>query len=389
MDFDTTYNRENTRAYKIERKKVLFKTDDVIPLWVADMDFVIAEPIYKALKERIKHPIFGYTFQNEDFFKAIVNWQQKRHNWKISERSISVINGVLPALAISIQALTTEGDEIMIQPPVYPPFFQIIKSSNRQIVENPLINNNGKYSIDFDDMENSFKKGVKLIILSNPHNPVGKIWSINEINRLVELCVKYNVIILSDEIHSDLIISDKKHIPIASTSKEASDITITYMSPSKTFNIAGLAIAYTIIENRHLKKRYKDKLDSMHLSMGNVFGTEALIAAYNEGEEWLNSLTTYIKANVIFVTEFIKIHIPEIEVAKSEATYLLWLDFNKLFDKHSDLKEFLIKEAKLGLNSGTDFGTQGNCFARINLASSRDIIEKAMFQLKDAFDRKQ
>ncbi|MEN8138836.1 MAG: MalY/PatB family protein [Bacteroidota bacterium] len=387
MNFDIIYNRENTRAIKIERKKILFKTEDVIPLWVADMDFAVADPIQEALKNRINHPIFGYTFQDDEFFDSIVNWQQKRHNWSISERSISVVNGVIPALALSIQALTDEGDKIMIQPPVYHPFFELIKTNKRQIVENPLINSNGEYSIDFDDMERSFADGVKLIILSNPHNPVGKAWTSDEINKLVSLCVKYDVKIISDEIHSDLIMSGKKHIPVASTSKEAADITITCMAPTKSFNIAGLAIAYTIIENRHLRKAYRNKLNSLHLSLGNTLGTEALIAAYNHGEEWLDSAIDYIKENTKYIFDFVENNIPEISISKNEATYLLWFDFNKLGLNHQDLKQFLINDAKLGLNQGSEFGEQGNGFARINVATSRIIIEKAMQQLKDAVDK--
>lgn len=386
MDFNKIIDRSNSKAVKLELKRVLFKTEDVIPLWVADMDFAVADEIQQALKDRIEHPIFGYTHQGSEFFDAIVNWQQKRHNWEVSARSISVVSGVIPALALSIQAFTNIGDKIMIQPPVYPPFFELVEKSGRELVRNSLLNNNGEYSIDFDDMEKSFADGVKLIILNNPHNPVGKVWTRIELEKLVELCVKYDVKILSDEIHSDLITSDKPHIPVASISKEASNITITCMAPTKTFNIAGLAVAYTIITDNKLRKAYRKELNLLHLSLGNTFGTEALIAGYSYGEEWLNSALTYIKSNISYVSGYLKMNIPQVTMAKNEGTYLLWLDFRGLNLSQQELKKFLIEKAKIGLNQGSEFGEEGSGFARLNTATPRVILEKAMEQLKNAVD---
>ncbi len=386
MNFDKVIDRENTRANKLEYRKILFKTEDVIPLWVADMDLAIADEIQDTLKKRLNHPIFGYTNQDKDFFDAIVDWQNSKHSWKISSRSITPISGVIPALAMSIKTFTNEGDKIMIQPPIYPPFFGLVENSKRVLVENPLIENNGSYSIDFNDMEKSFADGVKMILISNPHNPVGKVWTREELETMVNLCIKYDVKILSDEIHSDLIMGDKPHIPIASVSKEASDISITCMSPTKSFNIAGLQIAYTIIENNFLRKAYKQELNTLHLNMCNTMGTEALIAAYTKGDKWLDEAINYIKSNIEFVTNFIAREIPEIRVSKNEATYLLWIDFRNLNLSDSELKQFIIQKAKLGLNQGVDFGKGGSGFARLNVATPKTILEKAMKQLKVAVE---
>ena len=387
MDFDKIIDRNSTKATKLELRKLLFKTEDIIPLWVADMDFAVADEIQDALKKRLEHPIFGYTYQDKEFFDAIINWQNRRHNWEVSARSISVISGVIPALALSIKAFSEEDDRIMIQPPVYPPFYELIEKSGRELVKNPLIEKDGNYSIDFVDMENSFKDGVKVIILNNPHNPVGKVWTREELETLVELCLKYDVKILSDEIHSDLITSSNPHIPIASISKEASEITITCMAPTKSFNIAGLAIAYTIITDNKLRKAYRRELNNLHLFIGNTIGTEALIAAYNDSETWLDNMLEYVKANVEYVSDYLKKNIPQISTAKNEGTYLLWLDFRKLNLSNLELKKFLIEKAKLGLNQGFEFGEEGSGFARLNIATPRAILEKAMGQLKVAVER--
>jgi cystathionine beta-lyase len=386
MDFDKVIDRSGTRANKLEYRKLLFKTEDVIPLWVADMDLAISEEIQNDLKKRLEHPVFGYTYQDSDFLEAIVNWQKKRNNWEISARSVTAISGVLPAIAMSIKAFTEVGDKIMIQTPVYPPFFDLVQKSERVLIKNPLIEKDGNYFIDFADMESSFAEGVKMIIIANPHNPVGKVFTRDELVQLTDLCVKYNVMILSDEIHSDLIMGEKPHIPVASISKEASDLTITCMSPTKSFNIAGLSVAYTIIENRDLRKAYRYSVNSMHLNMVNTLGTEALISAYTKGEPWLEELVPYIKSNIEFVSKFLKNKIPQVSTSKNEGTYLVWLDFRKLKMTNSELKSFLIEKAKLGLNQGIDFGEEGSGFARLNAATSRVILEKAMNQLKEAVD---
>jgi cystathionine beta-lyase len=386
MDFDKVIDRSGTRANKLEYRKLLFKTEDVIPLWVADMDLAISEEIQNDLKKRLEHPVFGYTYQDSDFLEAIVNWQKKRNNWEISARSVTAISGVLPAIAMSIKAFTEVGDKIMIQTPVYPPFFDLVQKSERVLIKNPLIEKEGNYFIDFADMEKSFAEGVKMIIIANPHNPVGKVFTKDELVQLTDLCVKYNVMILSDEIHSDLIMGEKPHIPVASISKEASALTITCMSPTKSFNIAGLSVAYTIIENRDLRKAYRYSVNSMHLNMVNTLGTEALISAYTKGEPWLEELVPYIKSNIEFVSEFLKNKVPQVSTSKNEGTYLVWLDFRKLKMTNSELKSFLIEKAKLGLNQGIDFGEEGSGFARLNAATSRVILEKAMNQLKEAVD---
>ncbi len=386
MDFDKVIDRLGTRANKLEFRKLLFKTEDVIPLWVADMDLPIAKEIQDDLQKRLKHPIFGYTHQDNEFIDAIVNWQKNKHGWDISSRSVTPISGVLPAISVSIKSFTNEGDKIMIQTPVYHPFYNLIEKSNRELVRNPLIEKDGNYYLDFDDMEKSLSAGVKMIIISNPHNPVGKVFTIKELEQIVNLCNKYNVKILSDEIHADLITGNKPHIPIASISNEASNLTITCMSPTKSFNIAGLSVAYTIIENKSIRKTYRYEVNSMHLNMVNTLGTEALISAYTKGDVWLEELVEYIKSNVAFVANFLKTNIPQVSMSNNEGTYLLWLDFRKLKLSNSELKSFLIEKAKLGLNQGNSFGEEGSGFARLNVATPRVILEKAMEQLRSAVD---
>jgi cystathionine beta-lyase len=383
-DFDQTIDRSTTNTVKYDLRKTYFGKADVIPLWVADMDFASPECIRKAVAERAKHEIYGYTLKGDEYFNSIQNWLKKNHNWKIAKENISFSPGVVPGLVLSILALTKPGDKIIIQTPVYFPFFISIEGNEREMVINPLKENDGYYEMDFEDLKSKIDSQTKMILLSSPHNPVGRVWKKEELEELVDICVQNEILILSDEIHADLVFAPHKHIPIATVSEKAKQQTLTFMAPSKTFNIAGLSTSFVIIENENLLKKYNRALDSFHLFQGNLFGNVATEAAYNNGEEWLEQMLEYTEENIDFVSTFFKKNMPQIQFLKPEGTYLLWIDFRALKMNDKDLKEFLVHKAGIGLNSGNIFGENGSGFMRMNVACPRALLEKALNQLKVA-----
>lgn len=385
MNFDKKIDRSGTNAIKLEFRERLFRTNDVIPLWVADMDFKTPQEVSAAIRKRAEHPLYGYTSRDEEFYQAIVDWLGKRHHWCVSRDWLEFMPGVVPALILAIKAFTREGDKVIIQPPVYPPFFDVIKDHGRIIEENPLLNTETCYRMDFDHLSKiTAFDDVKMLILCHPHNPVGRVWSREELTKLGEICIKNNVLIISDEIHADLIHGDQPHIPLASISQELAENSVTCMAPSKTFNIAGLNTSYIIAPNEKLRRAMQQKLKDYHLFTGNMFGAEALKAAYQHGEPWLEALIDYIRGNIEYVLDFIKKNMPEVRVHSPEATYLMWLDFSAWGMSDAQLRKFIIEEAGLGLNYGPTFGKQGQNFHRLNVASPRSIIEQAMSQLLQA-----
>ncbi|ASB50768.1 MalY/PatB family protein [Alkalitalea saponilacus] len=389
--FDTILNREETRSIKLEYRERLYGSSDVIPLWVADMDFAAPPAVQEAIVNRTKHPIYGYTNRPKPFFEAIQNWLSRRFNWEVDQSWIEFSPGVVPNLGLAVQAFTKPGEGVIIQPPVYPPFFGVVKDFDREVVENPLIEQQeGYYVMDYDHLEEvASKPENKLLLLCHPHNPVGRVWTTEELIRMGEICKKHNVIIISDEIHCDLVLYGNKHIPLATISPELAEITLTCMAPSKTFNLAGFSTSYMISSNPDLLKAARAQVMGYHLHMGNTFGALALEAAYNHSEYWLEELIDYIEGNMDFVTDFIKTEMPEVKARKPEATYLLWMDFRSWKMKSTELKNFMVNEAGLGLNDGVTFGKEGRGFMRMNLASPRSVIEKAMTQMKSARDRMQ
>lgn len=384
-NFDEIINRENTNCIKYDFRTKLFGTNDVIPMWVADMDFRTPDFIINAIKKRAKHEIFGYTVRSEGFSNSVINWMQKRHNWKVEKDWITFSPGVVPALNILVQTLTNKGDKIIVQPPVYYPFFGAVVNNERKLVENELKLVNGRYEIDFEHLESLIDNDVKMFLLCSPHNPCSRVWSKVELEKIANICLKNNILIVSDEIHSDLILKPFKHIPTASISKQISDITITCVAPSKTFNIAGLHTSAVICSNTEILKNFNKFLDNFHLSGGNIFGFEALEAAYNYGDNWLTQLLDYLENNVQFVKDFLQINIPEIKLINPEATYLLWLDFRELNLPNKDIKRILVEKAKVGLSDGRMFGKGGEGFQRLNIACPKAILEKAMKNIKNAF----
>jgi len=386
FDFDKPINRLGTSSFKYEFREKYFKNPDVIPLWVADMDFASPPAISEAIKERIEHPVFGYTVRNSSFNTSIKNWLYTKHSWDIETSWLEFSPGVVSGLSMAVLAYTKPGDGIIIQPPVYPPFFSVVKDNDRNAMHNPLILDNGKYIINFEELEQlASKPENKMLILCSPHNPIGRLWSEEELVKLGEICIANDVLVISDEIHSDLAIFGNKHTPFASISESFANNSVTFMAPSKTFNIAGFSTSYIICKNRELRTKYRRILHSLHLYTGHLLGGVVLEAAYDHGAEWLDELILYLEGNIKFVEEFISIRLPWITLTKPEATYLLWLDFRKTGWDQDTITSFLAKDANVGLNNGTLFGEEGRGFMRMNIGSPRSVLHAALINMEKAF----
>lgn len=385
-NFNEVINRENTSCVKYDLRETIFGNGKVIPMWVADMDFATPDFIIQALEKRCKHPILGYTIRDKAYDNAIVWWNEHRHNWKILPEHISFCAGVVSGLNHAIQAFTLPGDKIIIQPPVYHPFFSTVKNNGRQLVFNPLIKIGSDYFIDFQNLEKLALDGAKMLILSNPHNPVGRVFTKEELIKIGEICIKYNVLVIADEIHSDLIYKPNKHIPFSSLDELIAQNTITFASTSKTFNLAGLFTGHAIIPNSEHSKKYNQVLEATGAGHGNIFGFEAVKAAYSlEGEQWLEELLQYLHINAQLVSDFLKNNLHKIELTAIQGTYLLWLDFNKVGLDEEKINDLLINKALVGLNKGSIFGQQGIGYQRMNIACSRVLVEEALDRIHKVF----
>jgi len=383
-DFDDVPVREGTDCIKYDFRKETFGVSDLIPLWVADMDFKTPDFIINALSARLSHEILGYSYRPEKYFTSIINWTKERHNWNLEKEWICFSPGIVPAINLCTLAYTNEGDSIVVQPPVYFPFFSAVEANGRKLLYNQLKETDGNWEMDFENLRSLAEQKPKMIIISNPHNPVGRAWSAGELEELVDICSKYDILILSDEIHCDLVMPDYKHTPVATISDMAPGITITCIAPSKSFNLAGLYTSSVIIPDRARRKAFNDLTGKLHITGGNIFGTEASAAAYTHGKEWLEQLLNYINSNYNYVNDYFRNFIPEIIPARLEATYLLWLDCRKLNMKGSELQSFFIQQAGIGMNEGSTFGPGGEGFMRMNLACTRKTLEKAMTQIESA-----
>ncbi|KGX86728.1 MalY/PatB family protein [Pontibacillus litoralis] len=381
--FDEVINRRNTKSVKWDLTEKLFKEKDVLPMWVADMDFATPQAVQDAISKRASHGIYGYTFTDESVHEAIQSWLARRHQWEIDSKWITFSPGVVPSLHTIIEAVTQPEDRILIQTPVYPPFFDVIKKHQRTIVENPLQYNNYRYEIDFDDFEQQLKNGIKAFILCNPHNPVGRVWTKDELQRMAELCLQNNTMIISDEIHADLIYQGHTHIPIASLGDQISEQTITCLAPSKTFNLAGLQASYIVTPSEHRKKQIDDQFTKQGMKMLNTFAITAMEAAYSDGEAWLDDLLTVLQSHKAYVKDMLETH-TSIRVVEPEGTYLLWLDCRNLELSQEQLKHFMQQEAKVGLNDGASFGSLGTGFMRMNIACPRPLLEEGINRLIQA-----
>jgi cystathionine beta-lyase len=383
-NFDEEVSREGTDCIKYDLREEIFGRKDIIPMWVADMDFKTPGFITEKLRQRLDHEIYGYSFRPPEYFSSIMKWQSERHNWQIEKDHICFCPGVVPALNLCTLAFTRPGDSIIVQPPVYFPFFPAVESHGRKLIYNQLLEQDGKWSIDFDSLTASITRDTKMIILSHPHNPVGRVWSREELEKLAGICLRNKIIILSDEIHCDLVLPDFCHIPVAAISEEIADITVACISPSKTFNLAGLSTASVIISNPVMRKYFNKKVESLHVGNGNIFGNIASVAAYSQGHEWLEALIDYISGNASYVAGFCRELIPEILPVYPEATYLIWLDCRKFGMSGKKLHSFFVNKAGVGMNEGSSFGPGGEGFMRMNLAASRSKVEKAMQQIEMA-----
>jgi cystathionine beta-lyase len=386
-NFDEIVDRENTASYKYDLREKIFHHAEVMPMWVADMDFKTPPFVINAIQKRLAHEILGYTYVAPEVLESVVNWNRRRHHWEISKEWISFSPGVVPALNLLVMAFTHPGDRILIQTPVYFPFFTAIENHHRVIVRNPLQYENGTYRIDFEDLAQKLDAGTRMMILCNPHNPTGNAWSVEDLSRIANMCLQKNILLVSDEIHSDLIYPGYSHVPVAGISEKIAANIITCMAPSKTFNLAGLSTSYLVISNHQLKQQYETILDHVHVGAGNIFGFCAMEAAYREGDEWVDQLMVYLEDNFRFLQEFATKHLPAIRVIRPGATYLIWLDCSALGMTDAALKSFMISRAGLGLNDGPQFGHEGTGFQRMNIACPRAVLYQALLKLQAAIEK--
>lgn len=384
-NFDEIIDRRNTNAIKIERCNALFGTDQLIPLWVADMDFRTPEFILDAIRERLEHPVLGYTMPPKNFFPSMQKWISEHHNWDVKREWIGFLPGIVPGLSFAVQSLTNVGDEIIVQPPVYYPFFNVIQNNHRTLVYNPLKEEDAKFVMDFDDLEKRFTPKTKLFILCNPHNPGGRVWTKSELQQFAGICEKHQVTIISDEIHADMVLPGNiVHTPLATVSEWAQNNTVTFMAPTKVFNMPGLISSGYIIPNAELRHKFAEFLEASEMNAGNIFAYIGAVAAYEKGEAWRVEMLDYVQKNIEFVAEYLKNNIPQIVAMIPEASFLVWLNCKELGMETDELHKFFSFKAGLGLNKGTVFGPGGEYHLRLNVATSRITLVKAMEQLKNA-----
>ena len=385
-NFNERIDRSENHSAKWAEMEMKFGRSDLIPMWVADMDIKAAPEIIESMKKKVEQEIFGYVYRPDSYYKTATEWLKKRFGYEISPSSLIHSPGVVPSMSILVKMLTKTTDKILIQTPVYPPFASAVKDNGRELVENPLIKDEkGYYTIDFEDLEKKLSLDeVKLLILCNPHNPVGRVWKKEELLKMGELCKKYNVRILADEIWRDLIMPGYKHTPMASLSKGIEDITITLFSPTKSFNLAGLQASFATFPRAEERKEFDNILGQMDVKRNNPFSLVAFETAYEKCEDWLEELILHIDGNMQYVVDFIAEKLPEIKVVKPEGTYLMWLDFNGTKIPQDKIQEFLINEAKVAMNDGGSFGSNGKGFARMNVACPRYMVEEAMERIEKA-----
>lgn len=383
--FDSGFNHGIKDSLKWNFVKRISENKDIIPMWIADMDFETVPQVKEAIVERAVQGIYGYSEMQDGYYKALSVWTQKRYNWEIEKDWICFSPGVVTGISLTIRALTHPGDKVLIQTPVYSPFFGAVTRSGCELVTSSLKPNNGKYKMDFEDLEEKLKdKRVKIMVLCNPHNPVGRVWRREELVRLGEICLKNDVRVISDEIHSDLVYRGYKYTPFASISKEFEQNSITCTAPSKTFNLAGLQSSNIIIPNEKFRKEYEIALENIEVSRLNVFGMVACEAAYKHGEPWLEELLDYLEENKELVKKRIEDHMPQLKLIEPEGTYLLWIDCSGLGLKDEELKNFMIEKARILFNDGSSFGEDGKGFQRMNIACSKELLEEALMRLEKA-----
>lgn len=382
-NFDEIIDRTGTDSVKWDAVETRWGRNDLIPMWVADMDFRTAPFVVEALKKRLEHEVLGYTFACDDWAKSIINWLQQRHDWTITKEMLTFTPGIVRGLAFAIHCFTKKGDKVMVMPPVYHPFFLVTEKNEREVVYSPLELKDGQYYIDFERFRKDVQ-GCKLLILSNPHNPGGRVWTKEELSQIAEICDESGTLVISDEIHADLTLSPYKHPTFALISEKARMNSLVFMSPSKAFNMPGLASSYVIIENEEIRHRFHEYMEASEFCEGHMFAYLSVAAAYSNGTEWLEQMLAYISANIDFTENYLKEHIPAIKMIRPQASYLIFLDCRDLGLSQKDLNRLFVEDAHLALNDGTTFGKEGEGFMRLNIACPMATLTKALEQLKQA-----
>lgn len=382
-NFDEIIDRRNTYSAKYDEMDMKFGRSDLIPMWIADMDFKTAQPIIDALKDRVEEGIWGYTSRPDSYFESIKDWQKYKNNWDVDTKYMAHASGVLPMLANICDAFMKKGDKVVIQTPVFSEFKTVLNNWGMEVVTNPLIKKDNDYYMDFEDLEEKLKE-ADFIIFCNPHNPVGRVWKKEEVEKMAKLCVENNVTIISDEMYSDIMLWGNKHVPTALLGEEIRKNTITCTSVTKTFNLPGVQVATCIFPSVEAKEKYELTLAKFETKRNNAFSIVANQVAMNEGRDWFNQVTEYIEENIKYATDYIDKHIPKIKYTMPEGTYLLWLDCRELNLTQEELVSFFVNDARLALNDGSTFGEEGIGYMRMNLACPKAIVEKALGQLKEA-----
>lgn len=385
-NFDEIVDRKPTNAKKWNNLEEIYGHKDMLSMWIADMDFKSADEIIEALKKRVEHGVFGYVDMEDSFYDAVINWAKYRYDWDIKKEWILFTPGVVIGLNIGVRELVNEGDKVLVQPPVYPPFYDVLENNGRVLSENVLVDDGERFVIDYEDLEEKLSDGTKLMMLCNPQNPVGRVWTREELSKIGEIAIKNDVTIISDEIHGDLTLKGVKHIPLASISKELEQRTITLMAPSKTFNIAGLVTSVAIIPNEELRDVYAKAIEAMEVDNLSIFGAVGLEVAYNEGKEWLDQVMEYIESNIDYTIDYINKNIPEIKVYKPEGTFLLWLDFKNTNKTADEVEDALLNIGRVILNDGRPYGTGSDGYFRLNIACPRSILEDGLKRIEKAVD---
>ncbi|HEY5510654.1 MAG TPA: PatB family C-S lyase [Prolixibacteraceae bacterium] len=382
-NFDEIIPRKGTDCEKYDHLASHFGNGNAIPMWIADSDFRVPDFITSAIRYRADHEVYAYSFRPDGYYNSIIRWQQQRHNWLIEREMILPTQGVVSTLSSIIMAFSNPGDKIIIQSPVYTPFFSCVKECGRRVVENPLIIENDRYCFDFDDLTDKIDQNTRMLILCNPHNPVGRAWTKDELERLGEICLRNNVLIISDEIHADLVFTGFRHLPLPTISDNLAANCIVCMAPSKTFNIAGLATSYVIIPDKKIRQQFDQFLRTLHLTSGNLFGNVALEAAYHHGMDWVDQQNEYLEGNRDYLLNFINTKMPKLTMTFTEATYLAWIDFSEYGMRESDMNRLLIDKAEVVLNKGSIYGKKGEGFFRLNFACPRQVLEEALVRIEE------
>lgn len=386
-NFDEVIERRGTDSVKYDAVSGRWGRNDLLPMWVADMDFRTPPFVIEAIRNRLDHEVLGYTFACEAWYTSIINWQKERYGWNITREMLTFTPGIVRGLAFALQCFTAPGDRVMVMPPVYHPFFLVTEHNHREVIYSPLVLEDGQYQIDFERFRVDIK-GCKMLILSNPHNPGGRVWTREELAEIAEICYDNQVLVISDEIHADLTLPGYTHSTFALVSEKARRNSLVFMSPSKAFNMPGLASSYCIIEDEDIRCRFQTFMEASEFSEGHMFAYQAVAAAYSNGTEWLEQVLEYIQGNIDFTEEYLKTNIPVIRMIRPQASYLIFLDCRELGLPQKELVNFFVDDAHLALNDGAMFGKEGEGFMRLNVACPQSVLKQALNQIKQALNQR-